>query len=260
MHTALLRPEMTGEADASARLVPNPRLSAAGSLAIYQRSYALRIAACMREQFPALCHALGEALFNDFVAEYVREAPPESYTLYDLGRRFTAFLEANRPDRDADEREAWIDFVVDLSRFERAIFTRFDCPGAEEMALASDATPDAALRVNPSLFVGKYRFPVPWYYHEVRQGNAPEPPDPGTCHVAIVRKDFLTTTLLLDGDQFAFLEAVCAQGSVADALAQIAAATNRPVEAVTPPWQPGNPDLRAAWIRAGFFVSPDTPL
>ena len=48
--------------------------------------------------FDGFCHALGDDLLNDFVAEYVREAPPESYTLYDLGRRFTDYLEANRPD------------------------------------------------------------------------------------------------------------------------------------------------------------------
>ena len=52
----------------------------------------------MREQFPALCHALGAALFDDFVADYIRDHPPESHTLYDLGRRFPAFLEDNRPD------------------------------------------------------------------------------------------------------------------------------------------------------------------
>jgi len=254
MHNALLRPEATVPAEAEDRLVPNPRLSAPGSLAIYQQSYALRIAACMREQFPALCHALGAELFNDFVAEYVREAPPESYTLYDLGRRFPGFLEANRPDRDAEERESWIDFVVDLSRFERAVFTRFDCPGAEDMDLATQDTPDADLRVNPSLLVGQFRFPVPWYYHEVRQGNSPSPPDPAICYVAIVRKDYLTTTVLLQADQYAFLEALCDQSRVDGALALIAS-TGSPPDTVRSPWAPDKPDLRNAWIRAGFFVT-----
>ena len=44
--------------------------------------------------FPALCHALGEELFNDFVADYIRERPPVSHTLYDLGPRFPGLARA----------------------------------------------------------------------------------------------------------------------------------------------------------------------
>lgn len=235
MHAALLRPEATQGADD--RLVPNPRLSANRSLAIYQQSYALRIAACMREQFPALCHALGEALFNDFVAEYVREAPPESYTLYDLGRRFTNFLEANRPDRDAKAREDWIDFVVDLSRFERVVFATFDGPGAEEMAMATNGTPDAALRLNPSLTIGTYRFPVAQYYHGVREKRAPSPPPKQTSHVAVLRKDYLTNTILLAAEHAAFLTEMQTQGHLPP----------------NPPWAK-TAKLRETWIRVGFFT------
>ena len=54
-------------------LASSPRLTGADGLAIYQRGYFLRIASCMREQFPALCHALGEELFDDFVADYIRD-------------------------------------------------------------------------------------------------------------------------------------------------------------------------------------------
>ncbi len=70
MHGALVFPR---GADAAERLVATGRLDAAGGLAVYQRGYFLRIAACMREQFPALCHALGRGLFDDFVADYIRE-------------------------------------------------------------------------------------------------------------------------------------------------------------------------------------------
>ena len=47
MHTALLDPQAVPEAGITDRLVPNPRLSAQDALAIYQRSYSLRIAACI---------------------------------------------------------------------------------------------------------------------------------------------------------------------------------------------------------------------
>ena len=96
--------------------------------------------------FDGFCHALGDDLLNDFVAEYAHETPPESYTLYDLGRRFTDYLEANRPDRDKELRENWIDFIVDLARFERSLFATFDCPGAEGMELTLLNTPERQLK------------------------------------------------------------------------------------------------------------------
>src|SRR5687768_18191780 len=113
MHEALVRPRQVDPESRDALLLPSTRLTSAEGLAIYQRGYFLRIASCMREQFPALCHALGEPLFNDFVADYIRERPPESHTLYDLGRRFPAWLEEGRPHRDLppEARETWADFV-----------------------------------------------------------------------------------------------------------------------------------------------------
>jgi hypothetical protein len=116
MHEALVFPRLAAAGSVAETFAATGRLSAAGGLAVYQRGYFLRIAACMREQFPALCHALGEPLFDDFVADYIRAHPPESHTLYDLGRRFPGFLEAIRPD-SPEAREAWIDFMIDLAGF-----------------------------------------------------------------------------------------------------------------------------------------------
>src|SRR6476646_9684200 len=143
MHEALVFPRRVAHEAIDGQLASFPGLSGAAGLAIYQRGYFLRIASCMREQFPALCHALGEPLFNDFVVEYIRERPPESHTLYDLGRRLPAFLDESRPDRDQppEEREVWIDFMVDLARFERQMFVMFDAPGHEGKPFAESATP-----------------------------------------------------------------------------------------------------------------------
>ena len=257
MHTALLHPGATRDQDTADRVVPNPRLSANDALAIYQRSYSLRIASCMREQFPALCHALGEELFNDFVADYVRDAPPESYTLYDLGRRFADFLEANRPDRNAKTREGWIDFIVDMARFERSVFTTFDCPGAEDLTLATQDTPDRHLTAQPSLSVAQYRFPVAWYYHQVREKVSPQPPHPQTSYVAVVRKEYQTTTAVISRPHYEFLKAICARCSVEHALALTAQNMGSPAAQVITAWQAPN-GIRADWIRAGFFVTGTT--
>ena len=141
MQGALHAPAQVPPDQANAVLTSQPRFSGAEGLAVYQRSFFLRIVTCMRDQFPALCYALGQELFDDFVAEYIVAAPPESYTLYDLGRRFADHLQANRPDTP-DAREVWIDFIVDLARFERQVFVMFDAPGAEDQGYATSDTPD----------------------------------------------------------------------------------------------------------------------
>src|SRR5260370_498775 len=109
MHDALIFPRRVARDDLARLLLSSSQLSGADGLAIYQRGYFLRIAHCMREQFPALCHALDEALFDDFVAGYIRDQPPQSHTLYDLGRRFPDYLEASRPEAAAapQDRESW---------------------------------------------------------------------------------------------------------------------------------------------------------
>jgi hypothetical protein len=247
MHDALITP-----ADPSARALfaSGGRLGPAEGLAVYQRGYFLRIAACMREQFPALCHALGRALFDDFVADYIRDCPPERHTLHDLGRRFAGWMQANRPDSAA--REAWVDFMIDLARFEYAVFEMFDAEGHEGRPFATADSDDSALRLQPAFALGRYGFPVAGYYHEVRRGEAPllPAPTPAPCHVALVRTDYITRTLLLSETQYDFLAAMLAGKTVQEALAKVA---GDPEQAYLL-WR-GAQGCRAKWIELGLFVA-----
>jgi hypothetical protein len=252
MQEALVDPEQAQGVQVDALLVASPRLGAAAGLAIYQRGYFLRIASCMREQFPALCHALGAALFDDFVADYISEYPPESYTLYDLGRRFPAYLSENRPDRDLAERESWIDFMIDLAEFERQVFTMFDAPGHEGQPFADADTPDAQLGLQPCFALGAYRFPVATYYHAVRQQQPVALPPVEPQHVALVRTDYVTRTIPLNAAEHHFLQAMAADGDVETAIAAVAHHFHLSVEAVRENW---TRSARSRWIDWGFFVA-----
>jgi hypothetical protein len=252
MQDALIRPDEEAGEMADRLLAPSTRLTAAAGLAIYQRGYFLRIASCMREQFPALCHALGEALFDDFVGEYIRECPPESYTLYDLGRRFPAYLAENRPDRDLTERESWIDFMIDLADFERQVFAMFDAPGHEGKTFADVTTPDDRLRLQPCFALGAYRFAVATYYHAVRQEQPVARPPAEPQYVALVRTDYVTRTIPLSATEHRFLQAM-AEGSDADlAIAAVARHFGLAPDAVRENW---TRNARSRWIDCGFFVA-----
>jgi len=257
LHDALVFPGEVERPEVARRLAGSPRLSAADGLAIYQRGYFLRIVRCMREQFPALCHALDEALFDDFVADYIRDRPPESHTLYDLGRRFPDWLEENRPDRGAapEEREGWIDFIVDLARFERLVFAMFDAPGNEGRPFAAAATSDSRLRLQPGFALGAYRFPVAAYYHQVRLGEPAPLPPPGASFVALVRTDYVTRTIALDQAQYVFLEAMIEGGGVEQGIAAAAGHLALDPDDVRQAWHANGE--RTRWIESGFFVAGD---
>ena len=257
MHDALIYPRGVSRSEADQRLASSERLTAVEGLAIYQRSYFLRIASCMREQFPALCHAVGEDLFNDFVAEYIRAEPPESYTLYDLGRRFPSYLEASRPDRDAasGEREAWVEFMIDLATFERQLFVMFDAPGHEGKPFAEPATPDGHLRLQPCFALGSYRFPVALYYHQVRKGNDAKLPPLETSFVALVRTNYLTHTIPLSHAHYRFLKAMEGGSTVDHALGAVSDQLSIPMAEVRRSWM-AEDGMRRRWIETGFFIAP----
>ena len=219
---------------------------ASAGFGVYRRAFIARIAAAMRAQFPALCHALGQPLFDDFTADYVRLYPPESYTLHDLGRRFAAFLEDQRPDRDQPvaARERWVDFMIDLARFERTLFLLYDAPGAEDIERPTMDAADETLRLQPAVALGRYDFAVTDYYHAVRRGEASQAPGPGIHRVVLVRSDYIVRMLPLTAWQYAVVAAMQGGRTFAESVAaqpRVEAAARR--------------RIRAHWLQAGLFVA-----
>lgn len=253
MLDALVTPDRCDSQAVVDTLLPGAMLDATGCLAIYQRSYVLRLRKCLAEQFPATRYALGDALFDDFADLYLRACPSDSYTLYALGRRFPGWLEDTRPDRDrpASEREEWVDFMVDLARYEAELFRLFDAPGHEGQPWPEAGAADGALVVQPCLVLAQYRYPVAWYYHEVRADHRPAFPPASPSHVVMVRRDYQTTTYPVSALHYRFLTALQRHGSVERALADVAAWTGLPIEDVARSWAS---EVRRPWIDAGFFV------
>ncbi|WP_209349421.1 DNA-binding domain-containing protein [Pontixanthobacter sp. CEM42] len=252
MQNALIAPASSDPA-ATEQLIQQPETgNAAQRLAIYQRSYYDRLLTCMREQFPALCHALGRDLFDDFTLDYLREKPPESYTLYDLGRRFADHLAASRPDRDAQDadKENWIDFMINLAQFERQIFVMFDAPGNEGKAFADYETPDDRLELQPCFAICAYGFPVARYYHDVKAETDPSFPPAESSQYALVRNNFITRTLAITEPQHRFLKLMQSGASAPDALVQSASDYALDLGTVQANWA----GLKQSWLELGFFI------
>ncbi|MEY9894251.1 hypothetical protein ABIA31_007937 [Catenulispora sp. MAP5-51] len=145
---------------AAAVLTCSTRQTAQQRLAIYQRTYRLRLLGCLRSSFPALRHLLGHEAFDVLAAGYVEAVPPSSYTLDRFIQGFPAHLIEGRPDaeRPAEQRDTWIDLVVDTARFERAFAEVYD-----------------AVEPDPCRLI-LCRYPVHTYAVAVARGHDPAPP------------------------------------------------------------------------------------
>lgn len=257
MQNALVQPSSVLKKDVDVRLASSNRLSASKRLSIYQRSYITRLCICLAEQFPASRHALGAQLFDKFARTYLAQDPSDSYTLYELGRRFPDFLEATRPDKDEpkEHQESWVNFMIDLATYERTLFVLFDAQGHEGKPWPTSNTPDDALVLQPCFNLGAYRFPVANYYHHVSGQSEPQLPPQDDSYVVITRYDYFTSSFPITQPHYEFLQALQKTQRVETALDYMAHKLAISKEIVRASWQE---KIRDQWIANHFFVDRST--
>ncbi len=254
-----------GAADAEKVLTRSKAMTAVERLSIYGSAYYARLLECMREEFPATTHALGEELFNSFAAAYLQLYPSRSYTLCQLGASFPRFLIESRPPREEGDPEvSWPEFLADLAQYEWMFSVVFDGEGVEGKeildedklkAVPPERWPEARLVPVPCLRLLTYRFPVQAYYAAVRNGETPEMPAPAETLLALTRQDYIVRHSTLDALEYRLLSALVEGMNVTDAIAQVA------------PSGDGDMDRLAAnlhdwfryWAASGFFQAVELP-
>ncbi|TDD62446.1 putative DNA-binding domain-containing protein [Actinomadura rubrisoli] len=212
---------------ASAMLAGSGALSAARRLEIYRRGYRRRLLEAMRHRHPALRALLGPELFDGFASEYLDARPPRAYTLARIDDRFAGHLEAHRPDRDmpAPRREAWIDLMIDLVRYECLFADVYDGPGAEGEPAApwpADLPGDMAVRPSSGLRLLRACAPVHEYHSAVRRGARPAPPALEPARLVVFRRDYRVVTASPAPAAFALLDALLAGARLDEASARAA--------------------------------------
>ena len=127
-----------------ARVRADRGVGAEQRLDVYGNAYFARLHEVLRDDFPALHAALGDAAFHDLAKLYLIAHPPRSFTLRVLGARLPEFLGAPAAELF---RTRW-PFAPDLAAFEwavRDVFDAADAPVLERAALAAvpaDAWPE----------------------------------------------------------------------------------------------------------------------
>lgn len=181
------------------------KLTAQEHLGIYQRSYIARLRNCMSQQFSALEYALGEAIFCAFADDYLASRPSYNYNLSFLGAHFADYLENNRPDAEEDVKEDWIDFMIELARFEYAIGVLFDAKAEEDYQLATIDTSEDKLKLLPICALFKLRFPIRKYYSEFKNEKQPSLPLEKESYCVVLRHKFKLAIYDLHKEQYDFL-------------------------------------------------------
>jgi hypothetical protein len=209
------------------------RLAPRARLAIYARSYVLRLAECLRAEFPVLAAMVGPEVFNLFAGAYLGARPSRSPSLYDLGAGFADYLAATRPP-GADGPLAAL--PADLARLERAIAECGRAAGLEGAPPRPPLDPaalllqgPARLRIPATLQLLRLGFDFTDALAAHRAGEHPVPPPARPTLIAVARRRYAVRTHVLEPWAFAWLEALTAHDGDANAATRLAAdACGRP--------------------------------
>jgi len=181
------------------------KLAARDHLAIYQRSYIARLRNCMATQFSALEYALGEDIFTAFADDYLASRPSYNYNLALLGKHFPEYLEANRPDKEAPQKEDWINFVIELAQFEYDLGVIFEQKTEENYELATPKTSEENLQLVPICELFQFDFPTRAFYSDFKHGKKPNLPFEQETFCVVLRHNFKLAVYDLHKEQFTFL-------------------------------------------------------
>lgn len=233
-------------------------------LNVYANAYFARLREVLESEFPALVHALGEELFQEFAFGYLQQYPSQSYTLSDLSAKFPEYLANTRPPREAvDAQPDWADFLADLARLERTYSEVFDGPGIEGQpllnaddlrAITFERWPAVRLTAVPCLRLLTFRFAVHEYASSVRRNENPELPKPSPTWLVITRRDYVVRRVAVSEAEYGALKALVGGGTIADAL-----------ETAQVQWQGDFDELVSEvqrwfrdWSAAGYFQCAET--
>lgn len=202
-------------------------------LAIYARSYVLRLAECLRAEFPALAALVGPEVFNLFAGAYLGARPSRSASLYDLGAGFADYLAATRPPGAAGPLAA---LPADLARLERAIAESGRAAGLEAEPPRAPLDPAALLlqgaarlRTPATLRLLRLGFDFTDALAAHRAGERPVPPPAQPTLVAVARRRYAVRVHVVDPWAFAWLQALMRHdGDVGAATRLAAEACGRP--------------------------------
>jgi hypothetical protein len=174
------------EPTADARWVVSGSLPSRERIAVYQRAYFSRLVECLRDDYPALAHALGDHDFEAVCLEFIESHPPASASLNYYGAPFADFL-ATWPAPHAA-------FASELARLEWAVVECIHADAERNLeprelgGISEEQWQRVRLSPSPAAKILATCYPVHQYYQAFLEGQHPEPPAFEACTIAVCRR------------------------------------------------------------------------
>jgi hypothetical protein len=195
-------------------------VSAHKRLDIYASGYVLRLVDCLKSDFPDLCEFMGNELFDIFAKAYIVTLPSKSWSLYNLGKKFSKFLSETSPTpQDGIEKSAFFELPEQIAYLERAKAEVLISEGNEKKNFNNSLLPDflfaysdhtQTIKTLPCLKLLKLNYPVHTFLKEFKKDNNTPLPEKATTFIAVTRLDYHLHILELEAWQYEFLIA-CSQ-------------------------------------------------
>jgi hypothetical protein len=207
-------------------ILPSSQMTSSDRLAIYQRAYLARLIECMRAEYPMLCRALGQELFDDFATSYLVQHPSASYTLAELGEQFADHLGQMSPPESVSKD--CYGAIIELARLEWTTAEVFNGPGTERSPplnacqLVPDAWDTLALSLAPSVRLIQFHCPVHEYYRALRTDADAAPPKPAQTFLVVSRLDYTVRHHAVNESLFALLQSLQTQSNLMTAISAAA--------------------------------------
>ncbi len=198
-------------------LVPNPRLSPAGMLDVYNGGYLMRLVEVLQSDFGAMHQVLGDDAFRRFAARYLEKHPSRHPNLNVLGGHVPAFT---RTQRTLPHRA----FLADLATLELSVSRAFDAP--EFTPLAADAIAAVPqerwdrirFTPNPSVQLLAFRYPADEFYQAWKNEKPVAVPKAKASWVLVNRQGDRVWRRRLSRSAFRVLQRLCAGEPLGHAL------------------------------------------
>lgn len=225
---------------------PNPYMTAAERMAIYQYAYHSRLSGCVKDDFETVGHAMGEEAFDEICLRYVKAYPSSSPNLNIYAQHFPEFIRG-QTDLNVDP-----EFLGELARLEWAMIQVVHAPDTPKMDLSDlqAAAPEqwAGLKLfaSPVLRFEHFTYPVNAYFQAVAEEENPEVPKPKDSATAIYRQDWRIWRMGFTPTTAKVLDALLAEQPLGEALALLGEGNDAADDTDVMKWF-------QEWMASGFF-------
>ena len=170
----------THDVSAKTLFTPNKAGELPG-LEIYASSYVLRLLECLKKEYKYLEKFMGQEVFELFAKAFIVHRPSKSYSLYELGKNFSDFLETTKPRVDNNKLNSnQIELPIEIAKYERCV---------HEVSLARSGKADelmsytyyltlfnfsqaVKLKASESLRLLHFKYPIPKLIKKISQNEA----------------------------------------------------------------------------------------